>query len=186
MSETQTAPEPPVVAQDEPRFQDDQTPLPQADGGDDILVQWTAPEFVYHSKTPMWYLALAGATVVIAAVVWFITKDKLSTGAVIFVILLFGIYAARKPRDLEYAIETHGLTVGNKYRGYEEFRSFAIVPDGTTASVVFRPMKRFAQYLTLNLSPEVEEQVRATLSDRLPYDDKHHDPLDNFMNRIGF
>lgn len=158
-----------------------------ADGGDDdILLRWQAAEFVSHQKSSSWYLALAGVAVAVAAIIFLLTKDKISTGIVIFGALLLGIYARRQPRELEYILATHGLSIGEKYHGYEEFRSFSIVPEAHMSSAIFRPMKRFGQILTLYFPPELEDQVSDILADRLPYEDHQHDPLESLMRRIRF
>lgn len=183
---------PVVVSSDTPETTTPPTPYEEnaapepVDEGNDVLVDWKAAEFIHHEKSAGWYYRLAGVAIVIAIGVFLLTKDKISTGVVIFGALLFGIYARRQPRELEYALATHGLTIGGKYHSYEEFRSFSIVPETSVSSAVFRPLKRFGQILTIYFPHELEEQIEDILADRLPYEDHHNDPIDNLMRRIRF
>src|ERR1700728_3216444 len=64
-------------------------------------VSWTASEFIHHQKTAGWYFMLGLAGVILAAIVFLLTKDKISTGVIIFATLIFGYYANRKPRTLD-------------------------------------------------------------------------------------
>lgn len=197
MAEQDTQTEAPVVMSSEQpatpdaptpnEYQENATPTaPEAEAEDDILLHWQAAEFVSHEKSPSWYYKLAGVAILIAAIVFLLTKDKISTGIVVFGALLLGIYARRQPRELEYVLATHGLGIGEKYHSYEEFRSFSVVPEAHMSSVIFRPMKRFGQILTIYFPPELEDQVGDILADRLPYEDHQHDLVESFMRRIRF
>src|ERR1019366_1450817 len=63
-------------------------------------VTWTASEYIAHEKSVLWYLVLALTTAALSTGIYFINHDKISVGVVILVALIFGIYAARKPRVL--------------------------------------------------------------------------------------
>src|SRR5688572_14165602 len=77
-------------------------------------ITWTASEFVAHDKSAGWYLTLAAAAAAISAVVFLISRDAVSVGVVIVAAIFLGIYAARKPRQLEYRLDQKGITIGSK------------------------------------------------------------------------
>lgn len=154
--------------------------------GSDGSITWTASEFIAHHKSPGWYLALAGAAVVAALIVWLLTKDKISAAVVVCGAAFFGIYAARKPRQLQYRLDGQGLTIGERHFPYQAFRSFAVVPEGAFNSIEFVPLKRFAPLITIYYDPADEAKIVALLSDRLPVEGRQKDLIDRLMWRIRF
>lgn len=168
---------------------DPQTVIPAAtsippDGGDSIT--WTASEFIAHQKTPLWYVTLLGASLVLAAVIYLLTKDVVSSGVVVVGAIALAVYGARQPRQLEYRLDKRGLSVGNRNYTYSEFRSFSVVPEGAFNSIVLIPLKRFALLTTIYYSPEDEDKIIAMLTERLPLEPRKKDAIDRLMWRIRF
>lgn len=153
---------------------------------EDGQVSWQASEFIAHTKTPGWYLALAAGTLLLALLVFFLTRDNVSAGVVLVAGLILAIYANVKPRQLDYSLGAQGLQIGQKYYAYEDFRSFAIVPEGAFSSIVLMPLKRFSTLTTIYYPPEEEEKIVSVLSNYLPLDEHKHDAVDRFMRRIRF
>lgn len=153
---------------------------------DDDGVSWQASEFIAHQKTSGWYLALAAGTMLLALTVFFLTRDRVSVGVVLVAGLILAAYANVKPRQLDYKLDTRGLQIGQKYYGYEDFRSFAVVPEGAFSSIVLMPLKRFSTLTTIYYPPEEEEKIVGILSNYLPVDEHKHDAVDRFMHRIRF
>jgi hypothetical protein len=153
---------------------------------DDKTISWTASEFIAHQKSVGWYVILAAVTIVIAGLIYFLTKDLISTIVVVVGALTFGIYAARQPRQLDYHLDNQGVTIGSKYHAYDEFRSFAIVPEGAFSSIIFMPLKRFGQLTTIYLAPADEDKIVQLLSNILPVEEHRHDAIDQLMRRIRF
>jgi hypothetical protein len=150
-------------------------------------VSWTASEFIAHEKSPLWYLALIGATVGLAAIVVLITHDKVSTVVIVIVGIIFGITAGRQPRSLQYLLDKHGITVNRAFRPYGDFKSFALVKEGTVNSIIFMPLKRFTLPLSVYVGSDETNDVVTKLSDYLPLDQNHgHDAIDRFIQRIRF
>jgi len=169
-----------------------QQPAPQAapDSGTSVtgdgIISWTASEFISHEKSIGWYGKLALGAVIIAALIYLLTKDLISTTVVIVCALAFGAIAGRRPRQLRYQISNAGITIGQKQLTYAGFKSFSIVPEGAFSSIIFRPLKRFAPLTTIYYSPNDEDQILDLLSQHLPFEDYKPDPVDNMMRRIRF
>jgi hypothetical protein len=149
-------------------------------------VSWTASEFVAHDKGINWYLALAASVLIFTALVYLITKDKITTGVILAAALIFGIYAARQPRTLSYELDGAGLMVGEKFYDFNQFRSFVVIHDGAVSSVSFMPLKRFMPILTVYYSPGDEQKIVKLLSSRLPLENHGRDVIDRFLHRIRF
>jgi hypothetical protein len=129
---------------------------------------------------------LIAVSVAIAALVWLLTKDKISAGVVIVAGIALAGYGARKPRQLEYELDPEGLRIGEKYYAYDAFRSFAVLDEGAFSSIAFMPLKRFAPLTTIYYDPADEERIINLLADRLPMEDRQHDIIDRFMRRIRY
>ena len=149
-------------------------------------LSWTAAEFVEHQKTTTWYMALGLVGVVITVVAYLISRDKITTGVVVFAIITFGLYAARKPRTQEYHLNAGGILAGNRAYALQDFKTFSITQEGATVSIVFMPLKRFMPPLTIYVAPDMEERVVAFLSSFMPFERHKPDAVDALMRRIRF
>jgi hypothetical protein len=161
-------------------------PPPETVQGDDNSISWTASEYVAHDKSPGWYLALMIGAAGLSVLIYLMTHDFISVGVVLISALLIGSYGSRRPRQLEYRVDQHGIAIGGKNYSYRQFRYFSVVPEGAFSSMVFIPLSRFALPLSIYYAPEDEEKILAVLSDHLPFEPEHRDPIDNLMRRIRF
>jgi hypothetical protein len=149
-------------------------------------LSWTASEFIAHEKSAGWYSLLALAALAVAALIYWLTRDKISTGVVIFAAIALGIFAAHKPKTQQYALSQDGLHVGQKLYGFQGFKSFSVGEEGAIASIVFMPLKRFMPPLTIYVAPDIEDQVVNFLADYLPFEQHKTDAVDNLLRRIRF
>ena len=149
-------------------------------------ISWTASEFIAHNKSIGWYLSLGAGALILAALIFLLTKDKITTSVVLVGAIVLGAYGARQPRQLQYGLTTSGLSIGDRYHPYEDFRSFAVLDEGAFASIVFLPLKRFAPLTTIYYDPEDENKIIALLADRLPLEERQHDAVDRFLRRIRY
>jgi hypothetical protein len=149
-------------------------------------ISWTAAEFVEHEKSASWYLALALVGGVVAAIAYLISHDKITTGVIVFVMVGFGLLAARRPREQHYRLTAQGVQIGNRAYGFQDFRTFSVTEDGSIVSIVFTPLKRFMPALTIYVAPNLEEQVVQFLSAFLPFERHRVDAVDSLMRRIRF
>jgi len=155
-------------------------------GADDAVISWTASEFIAHEKDARWYGMLALVACVLAGLIFLITRDAISTFIVILGAVLFGIYAAREPRQLPYQLSDHGLRIGQRYFDLQQFRSFSVVPEGAFSSIVLMPLKRFAPMTTIYYAPEDEDRIVDVLATQLPYVEHRHDLVERLMRQIRF
>jgi len=184
--EAPTQPPTAPIAQPEPLPVPEQPLPPSQMASEEPLIQWRATEFLAHDKTPVWYLALFGDSVVIAALVYLLTKDKLSTVVVLIAAIALSVYAGRKPREVDYALYADGLAIGQKVYLYAQFRTFSMGDEGPIASIALVPHKRFGQLVTLYFHPEDEPLIVDFISSHLPLERRSQDPIDLLMKKIRF
>lgn len=149
-------------------------------------ISWTASEFVAHEKSSGWYLGLTAIAAVVACFVFLITRDIISTVVVLVGAAAFGILGSRKPRQQQYILDVGGLTIGQKRYDFGQFRSFSVVPEGAFSSIVFMPLKRFAQLTTIYYAPEDEDKIVDIISQSLPFEERPADAVDSLMKRVRF
>ncbi|MGH7234226.1 MAG: hypothetical protein ACREF7_02160, partial [Candidatus Saccharimonadales bacterium] len=149
-------------------------------------ISWTAGEFVAHNKGPLWYVLVMGAAIIIGGIIWLLTRDKVSAGAIIVVALVMIIFGSKRPRDLNYRIDNEGLHIGEKSYPFDRFRSFAISQQGAFSSIVLFPLKRFAVMISAYFNPSDEQKIVAIISNYLPLEEKRRDIIDEMMWKIRF
>ena len=152
----------------------------------DGSITWTASEFIAHQKSAKWYLTLTVVTVALAGLVYLLTKDLITTIAIIIAAMLLAVEATKKPRELEYSLDGQGLHVGTKIHSFDQFRSFAIVHQGAFSSIMLFPLKRFSLMTQAFYDPADEQKITSLLTARLPLDDKKRDWFDELMWRIKY
>jgi len=152
----------------------------------DQEVAWTASEFIAHHKSPTWYFGLALCGIVLAALAYLLTRDKITAGIIIFCFLIFGIAAGRQPRVIAYRLDDSGLSVGERHYPYETFKAFALVDEGNFTSLVFLPLKRFGTTLTVYFDPQDEDHILDVLSEYLPLEQGKLDLFESLMHRVRF
>jgi hypothetical protein len=150
------------------------------------IVEWTASEFVAHDKGPGWYALLILAALGVAGVIYIITQDAFSTVVVLILAVIMAVAASRKPRVLTYRLDKNGVTAGNKFHPYKDYKSFAYQEEGPFASIVFVPMNRFSFAFSVYLAPEDEDRVIKALSAHLPLERGQLDSVDRLMRRVRF
>jgi hypothetical protein len=163
----------------------DTSPSPEVDNRPQV-VTWTASEFIAHDKSMGWYTRLALATIIFGGLVYLFDRSIVSLVVIVVAAIVFGLYAGRKPRQLQYQIDLAGLTIGSKLYHFEDFKSFSVVSTGAFTSINFMPLKRFAPILSIFYSPEDEKDIMAVLKASLPYEDPRLDMIDTLMRKIRF
>jgi hypothetical protein len=152
----------------------------------DNTFSWNAPEFVHHQKNFEWYSLFFLACLLLAGLIYFLTKSIVSISVVIVGALLLAYYSAKKPQEITYSMNNRGITVGQRFFEYENFKSFSVIQEGTARNIVFMPQKRFALMLSIYYHAENEEMIIGLLSTVLPLTEFSHDAVDRLMHNIRF
>jgi hypothetical protein len=170
------------------QYSNDQPNMLQSEPDDEPErnVEWSAAEFIVHHKDMRWYLSVIGIAVLLAVIVRLLTHDNITTVMLIIIGIFICLTAARKPRTLAYSISDDGLSIGERFMPYSEFRSFSVIHDGAFTNIEFMPLKRFMPMTSIYCSPDIEDDAIDLLSDFLPYEERAHSLVDRFARRIRF
>lgn len=169
-----------------PKAPEGQADPQQAYVEDEHSIEWTGSEFIAHQKGASWYLAFFFAALLAAAFVYLITREFVSTGVILVVAVLFGIAANHKPRVLAYRLDSSGLTIGQKFYPYANFKSFALVDEGAFESISFIPLKRFLPTVNIYFPPDDADKILDVLAANLPMEQRKQGLVDSAARRIRF
>lgn len=177
---------PPPAPQQQFTPQPEQQPAAPVARQTENSVSWSASEFVAHQKTGGWYVMLLLAGIVVAGLVYLLTRDFVSAGTIVVVGVILGVFAARKPRTLQYQLDSRGIHIGNKSYPYSDFKSFSMIDEGPFNSIALTPLKRFMPNISIYFEPNDEEHITRVLSSYLPFEEGKKDAIDKLMHKIRF
>lgn len=156
------------------------------DTKDDDVVTWEASEYIHHQKGAGWYLALAGITLVLCALLYVFLKDWFAIAVVILMSVALGVYANRAPKVQRFSISRSGLSIGVHHYQLSEFSSYQIEDDGAVQSATFIPLKRFMPPVSVYFLSQDGAKIMAVLGSTLPQEEHKPDIVDRLMRRIRF
>ncbi len=154
--------------------------------GQPAELEWTASEFIQHSKSATWYVALGLVGLVVTVGAYLVSQHIVVAILVLAIIVIFGVAANRPPRVLTYRIVPSGVFVGAQFYPFSEYKSFSVVDEGAFSNITFWPMKRFGFPVGLYYDPSQEERIIATLANHLPLQPHQTDMVERVMRRIRF
>ncbi|MCA9329751.1 hypothetical protein KDA11_03840 [Candidatus Saccharibacteria bacterium] len=149
-------------------------------------ISWTASEFVAYSKSLGWYAILGIGAILLAGALYILGKDIVAPISVITLAILFGIIAAKKPRELTYAITEDGVRVGEKLYLYNAFKSFSVIQEEGIESIWLMPLQRFMPGLSIYFAPDDGERIVQELATYLPFEPRNIDFIDKLMHKIRY
>ncbi|HEX5447644.1 MAG TPA: hypothetical protein VFW90_00345 [Candidatus Saccharimonadales bacterium] len=147
-------------------------------------VSWEASEYIDHPHGANWYAGLVVATIVLAIVIYLISRDIFAAVTIVIVGIIVGVFVRQKPRLIKYEINDSGITIDGKIYGYSSFKSFAIIREGALSSVNLFPLKRFMPPITAYYEPEDEKKIADALGNHLPYEERKMDTVDRLSRRL--
>ncbi len=159
------------------------TGQPEANGEH---IEWTASEYIANPKNAGWFAALIFASLVLAAIVFAITEELVPTAVIVIVGILFGIFAARQPRTLEYRIDNTGLHIGPKFYPYGAFKAFSVANEHAIGYIQLLPLRRFMPPLIIHYPPDDEDRIAEVLASYLPYEEHRHDVVESIAKKFRF
>lgn len=164
-------------------WQDQEYSIPEPDF---TPIQWSTAEFIEHEKNSSWYMMFGVATILIAALVFLVTKEILATLIIIFVAATAAFYASRPAQTRSYEINEDGVKIDKRQFKYDDFKSFSVVEEGPKDSIWLRPMKKFVPFTIIYFEPKDEEPIIMALSAFLPHEERELDSIDKLTRKLRF
>ena len=149
-------------------------------------ISWAISESIFQEKSFFWYATLVGGTLIFTALVYLLTKDKITALVIILSAAVLAFYASRRPHEVEYRMDEVGLTVGGRQFDYSGFKSFSVSEEVNATLIVLLPLKRFMPALSVYCKQEDQAKILAKLADHMPIENHHEDIVDRFMRKIRY
>lgn len=178
----QSSVQPPAQPQNTQREPQSQA-TPQTNDG---AINWTASEFVEHEKNFAWYVGFLFIAIVGIGIIYLITRDLFSVVVLGLFAIAFIIFAARKPKVLNYSVNESGIHIGEKFYAFGQFKSYAVIDEGVIRSISLMPLKRFMPALNLYFAPDDEHKITEFIGSFLPREERKQDAIDRLMHKIRF
>lgn len=109
---------------------------------------FSAPEFEYYEKSPLWFMAMTfiNGTIIMMSIIY----HYYSLALIVFLITVVVYQLANvKPKKAEYAITIDGLKTGGRILGWENFRNFWLSQTGNHHYLYLQPLNRFSQPIAI-------------------------------------
>lgn len=149
-------------------------------------ISWTASEFIAYQKNKSWYILAVTGVILMAGLIFLVTKDTISTAVTLALGVLFIVFASRKPRVLNYEISDKGIRIGDKLHVFRTMKSFAVIEEGTIRSIDILPMQRFMPAISMYYDPKDEDVIISSLGKFLPQENREQPLIDKLMHKIRF
>ena len=148
-------------------------------------ISWTTSEYIEHQRGLSWYLLLVLITAVLATVIYFIAnKDLFAAGTIVVLGLIVGAFAGRKPSQITVELSVGGINVGQRSYGYNLFKSFSILHDGSLTSLNLTSVKRFMPPVSAYFDPKDEKRITNLLGEHLPFEERKASAIDRLSFRL--
>jgi hypothetical protein len=127
------------------------------------MISWHSHEYHYHEKHEGWPVLVAIGTFVVALIALYQSNFLFFIFALIAGVL-FAVWGMRPPRELAFALDRKGLSVGGRLHPYRHFSAFAL--DGS--SLHLYPKSTLKPRLAIDVPDEREKEIRELLLEFLP------------------
>ncbi len=148
--------------------------------------QWEASEFIYTKKTVKWYLYLSIVTIVLIIIFRFLSKDWVTPILIITLATIFGLYANKKPKKINFSLGKDGVKVEAQTYQYGDLKSYSVVISGDMGCINLLPNKRFSPLIPLYFETKDQDKVLGALESQLPLNERKEDLIEKLMRNIGF
>lgn len=152
----------------------------------DMVVTWSASEYIDHTRGGGWYSALIAGTAGLAALVYLITQDYFAVGVTIVLGIIVGFFSTQKPKQQTYELSLTGLKAGDKTYPYTSFKSFAIIHENALYSLNLIPVKRFMPPISVYFDPSQEKKIVEIIGTHLAYEEGSLDTIERLSRRLRF
>lgn len=153
--------------------------------GSPPLLSWSAPEYIYHQKQPVWYSAFIVVSAAVGCLLWLIIRDIWSLIVLVMMMIAVVVFSLRKPRVLKYNIYNDGLDIDGKFFAIDKFRAFSEIQEHGYSGVMLLPVGRVSPPITMYVS-EGADQLAAFFEQKLVKEAHQPDMVDRLMSYIRF
>jgi len=133
-------------------------------------ITWQSAEYFAHDKDSSWYGAMVLGSIIISIIVYILNRDSITAVIILFSLIGLTYFSGRKPREQQFSVSAEGVQVGRNFYSFHDFRSFSVVEEPGSVSIILVPLKRFMPAVNIYVSAEHSEQVVNFVASILPFE----------------
>jgi hypothetical protein len=146
-------------------------------------IEWEAPEYEFHEKSPDWFWTLGIITLAL-----FLSAILLHSFLFGFLILLAGfslaLFGARKPDIVSFKINAQGIHIGSRIYPYENLKCFWVDYEPPyKKELIIESRKTFMPHITMIIEDADPIKIRNCLLQFLK-EEKIEETLTNIIVRL--
>jgi hypothetical protein len=132
---------------------------------------WRAPEFLYKKKTPLWYTHIS-VFFFLVFTLFFFARMYWALAIIGALYWFFITHADDQPKTVDYKIDSHSITVGERKLSYGEIHSFTVDASNSHPVIVLDLNYTLSLPVTLIVKKSELDETKELLSRYLPGQNK--------------
>lgn len=149
------------------------------------LIEWDAPEFIYHKKSADWYWAVIIITLSVS-VASFIFKNYLFG----FFILIAGFsmcyFGKKKPDTVHFSIKEDGIRAKSIVFPFESIQFYDIHHDEHESKILLLTNRAFMPLVTIPAQENILDQINAILGQKIEHTELREPGMYRLLDSFGF
>ena len=149
-------------------------------------IKWSAPEYAHKERSVDWFWTIGLITIIGAGIALWMSDYLFG-----FFILTAGasliLFNYREPHEIEFKIETNGMTINNVKYQWKELKGFNIKnkDEEEYDKLLIETSKKFIPIFTILLPKESTDEVKEALTKIIPRLDLEESQSVQFLDKIG-
>ncbi len=150
-------------------------------------IEWSAPEYVHKERGNDWFWALGLITIISCGIAIWLQSYVFAIFLLISGCCLI-MFTLRHPQDVNYIIETKGLTMGKDLYIWKDIKSFNIKnnEDNSYNKLLVETSKYMLPIYTIPFPKELESQIKENLLKIITRSEIDESKSMVFMEKLGF
>lgn len=152
----------------------------------DLPIRWQAYEYEEREKSSDWFWAL-GIIALASAVASIIFENLLFALLILIGAFTLALFAARKPRLVNFAIERRGIRIDSTLYPYSTLEAFWIShnDEEDEHTLIIRANRLFMPHIVVPINHELVEPIHETLSQVLDEEEMQEPISEKILDYFG-
>ena len=148
-------------------------------------IEWSAPEYKHEEKS-IDFLWTIGLTAIIACIVALWLKNYLFAVFIFISGITLILFSIRHPQDINFSIETEGLSLGKDKYDWKKIKGFNIKKEKGESVLLVEIDKYLLPVYTIPLPIKLADQVKESLLKVTQGKELEESKSMKFMEKLGF
>jgi hypothetical protein len=148
-------------------------------------IEWSAPEYKHKEKS-VDFIWTIGLVALVSCIIALWLKNYLFSVFIFISGACLILFSIRHPQDINFSIETDGITLGKEKYDWKKIKFFNIKKNKDEALLLIEIDKYLLPIYTIPLPLDKADQVRTSLLKVLQIKELEESKSMKFMEKLGF